>query len=269
MKKQFVSITTAALFGSTLFTTGAFAADVKVQKGDTLWEFSKKYGTSVQAIKSANHLTSDIIYVGQTLHIPEKNNSSSSSSTTTTYTVKSGDSLWGIAKKFGTTVSRLKSLNHLSSDLIYPGQKLKVTGTGGSSAGTGTSSSTSTANKNGSISTSKLVSDAKALIGTPYQWGGTTPSGFDCSGFIYYVLNKQISVPRLSTAGYWNMMKSVSSPQVGDFVFFETYKSGPSHMGIYVGGGNFINASSSYGVTISNMNSSYWKPKYLGARRMN
>lgn len=116
---------------------------------------------------------------------------------------------------------------------------------------------------------SDLIEHAKSLIGTPYEWGGTSPNGFDCSGFIQYVYKqKDLLIPR-TVSDIWNFSETVSSPSIGDLVFFETYQPGPSHMGIYLGEGNFIHAGSSRGVEISNFNSNnYWKSKYLGAKRI-
>jgi cell wall-associated NlpC family hydrolase len=113
-----------------------------------------------------------------------------------------------------------------------------------------------------------LLSTAKSYIGVRYVYGGTTPSGFDCSGYLGYVFKKHgISLPRM-TSDIYNVGQKVTNLIPGDLVFYETYKPGPSHAGIYLGNNQFIHSSSSRGVSISDMNLSYWKTRYLGAKRV-
>ena len=116
----------------------------------------------------------------------------------------------------------------------------------------------------------KVITTAKSHLGTPYVWGGTSPSGFDCSGFTYYVLKQHgMSISRTAASQY-NEGTSVSKShlQKGDFVFFSTYKSGASHVGIYVGNNQFISSTTSKGVVISSLSNSYWSSHYIGARKI-
>ena len=115
----------------------------------------------------------------------------------------------------------------------------------------------------------RIVSQSMAYIGVPYVFGGTTPSGFDCSGYVKYVFaNAGISLPRTADAQYdVGTPISTSELRAGDLVFFSTYEYGPSHVGIYLEDGKFINASSSRGVAIDSLYSRYWGSCYIGARR--
>lgn len=115
-----------------------------------------------------------------------------------------------------------------------------------------------------------IVSTARQFLGVPYVFGGTTPKGFDCSGLVQYVFKLNgVSIPRLADDQY-RFGKAVSRHQMkaGDLVFFKTDASGVSHCGIYVGEGNFLHASSSRGVRIDSLDNEYWKPKYVGARKV-
>src|ERR1700730_7315332 len=105
-----------------------------------------------------------------------------------------------------------------------------------------------------------VVSYAETEIGVPYQWGGTTPSGFDCSGFTSYVYKHFNIQLQRTAASQYGEGQAVSRSELipGDLVFFTTYTSGPSHVGIYVGDNNFVAASSS-GVKIDSLNNSYYK----------
>lgn len=97
-----------------------------VKSGDTLWSIANANDMTVAQLKQKNDLSNDTIYVGQTLKVSSAKLTSTTSTVSATYTVKSGDSLWKIASANGTTVNQLKSLNNLSSDLIYAGQQLKL-----------------------------------------------------------------------------------------------------------------------------------------------
>ena len=236
----------------------------KVRQGDSLSKIAKDYNTTVTKIKELNQLTTDVIKVGQDIQLPINSSSNASSSTTTsgkatgsTYTVVSGDSLWGISVKNNVTVDQLKKINGLSTNSIYVGQVLKLT----------TPENNSNIEITDKNKVETLIAEAKKYIGVPYVWGGSTPNGFDCSGYINYVFNKvDVSIPR-TVATIWNAATPVSSPKSGDIVFFET-GTGPSHAGIYIGENKFIHAGSSTGVTITDMNNSYWKARYLGAKTM-
>ncbi|WP_085522192.1 C40 family peptidase [Tuberibacillus sp. Marseille-P3662] len=120
--------------------------------------------------------------------------------------------------------------------------------------------------KNSSL-TDNIIADAKKYIGVPYKWSGESPSGFDCSGLTQYVFAQNgVDIPR-TTSQQWSAGQSVSNRQPGDLVFFETYRDGPSHVGIYIGNSRFIQSGSSSGVKISNLDSSYWGSRYIGAKR--
>ncbi|SDZ24444.1 D-gamma-glutamyl-meso-diaminopimelic acid endopeptidase CwlS [Evansella caseinilytica] len=98
----------------------ASADSYTVQRGDTLYSLAKKYGVSVEKIQETNNLANDVIKVGQTLEVPP------SSGETMRYTIVRGDTLFSLAKTYGTSVDSLKSMNGLQSDQIYAGQVINV-----------------------------------------------------------------------------------------------------------------------------------------------
>lgn len=116
----------------------------------------------------------------------------------------------------------------------------------------------------------RVIQNAVQYLGVPYVFGGTSPYGFDCSGYVQYVFaNAGIYLPRTADVQYEvGMAVSKSELVPGDLVFFSTYTYGASHVGIYIGDGNFIHASSSRGVTISPLSQPYYMQTYIGSRRV-
>lgn len=114
-----------------------------------------------------------------------------------------------------------------------------------------------------------LTRNAMRFIGTPYVFGGTTAGGFDCSGFVQHVfLRLGLHLPRTADAQYAAGHPVSGGMRTGDLVFFQTYESGPSHVGIYLDHDRFIHSSSSMGVVVSSLHDSYWSARYLGAKRV-
>lgn len=121
----------------------------------------------------------------------------------------------------------------------------------------------------------KIERIALSQVGAPYSYGGTTPAGFDCSGFTSWVYSHVgITLPHSSSAQYslgrsngFTTISDIAKLKVGDLVFHNTDGSGISHVGIYVGDGEFISATSSEGVQVRSLFDSYWGPKWVGGVR--
>ena len=110
-----------------------------VKAGDSLWSIANRFGTTIDALKKLNNLTSNNLSIGQVLRIPSSTSGGTDTGTTGTYTVKAGDTLWSIANRFNTTVDAIKSLNNLTSNNLSIGQVLKIPGLStGTDTGTGT-----------------------------------------------------------------------------------------------------------------------------------
>ena len=122
---------------------------------------------------------------------------------------------------------------------------------------------------------SEIKSVALSQVGVPYSYGGTTPAGFDCSGFTSWVYSHVgVTLPHSSSAQYslggsggFTTIAAISDLEIGDLVFHSTGGSGVGHAGIYVGDGQFISATSSEGVQVRSLSDSYWRPLWVGAVR--
>jgi lipoprotein Spr len=117
----------------------------------------------------------------------------------------------------------------------------------------------------------KMMDAILAWLGTPYDYGGESKSGTDCSGFTMQIFKEGagMDLPR-TTEEQVKLGSAVSKEDLkfGDLIFFNTTGENPSHVGIYIGDDMFAHASVSFGVTLSSMYSSYYKKRYTEARRV-
>ncbi|WP_277586023.1 C40 family peptidase [Psychrobacillus antarcticus] len=228
----------------------------------------------------------------------------STASANTLYEVKKGDTLSKIAKLNKVSVNDLRSWNQLTKDSVYIKQKLvvkkptvatktpvkvvvakpiEVTNTSKQEtvvtpvqvkdASLITAPSlvqTNNLSAKGQALYPLIVDFAKRLEGIPYVFGGYSISGFDCSGFIYFLhAQAGLDITRQSSESYFTQTSAVTIPVVGDLVFFQnTYKQGISHMGIYIGDNKFIHTGSK-GVEVTSLESSYWKEHFVSFNRFN
>ncbi len=117
-----------------------------------------------------------------------------------------------------------------------------------------------------------LVGAAMKLLGAPYVWGGSSPAGFDCSGFVWFAARQAGKSLSRGLLGQYNSGGHPSREELkaGDLVFFQnTYTPGVSHNGVYIGNGQFVHAADEQaGVTVSNLNTAYWSSHWYGATRL-
>jgi len=236
-----------------------------VQPGETLTRIASRYGTTVRAVMEANGLQDpDVLQVGQVPRTPTRSAPVRQEGTPgSVHEVRPGDTLWRIARQYRTTPERIASLNGIPVEAtLRIGQRLRIPEPG-----------VVPSLRRLAVSTSRgavLAAIARRFLGVPYRWGGTGGNGFDCSGFIYAMFRQfGITLPRTSFEMF-GVGQPVSSSDLrpGDLVFFTTYRPGPSHVGIYLGAGQFIHASSAGGpVRTGSLHAGYSRTRFIGARR--
>lgn len=278
MLKKIILIIAIFLFQFSL-TGSVSAAETyyTVKSGDSLWRIAQQYGTSVDQIKQLNQLVSDNIKIGTQLCVKNTPDQSPEPAAATTadavaateppietvyYKVQPGDSLENIAITFNTSIEMLRRMNNLSSDVLNPGYTLKL------------SMANVDLSRGGKTNrvTADILATARQYLGTPYRYGGSSPGGFDCSGFTKYVFSVHGYNLDRTAASQYNQGSAISKAnlQIGDLVFFKCSSSSIDHVGIYAGNNEFIHSSSprSGGVIMTNLDESYYLRSYACATRI-
>jgi cell wall-associated NlpC family hydrolase len=247
-----------------------------VKRGDTLSSIARKHSVSIRELKEINRLKSSKLRTGQRLVIRHDGIKD--------YTVKKGDTLWKIAKRFDIDPDELKGIKGFESESLKPGQKILLTApeakeprtyeaflseANGKGEPENFSEEAQAINQLGTQE--RLVTFAKKLLDIPYRFGGNSLLGIDCSAYVKKVYSLiGVALPR-SAREQFQEGEPVDEKDlsIGDLVFFRTYASFPSHVGIYLGNNLFIHASSrSKKVTIDSLDTPYYFKRFIGAKRL-
>jgi len=273
LRKRLLAVLILFLFTMVIVSAEADAAVVyTVKPKDTLWKVAKNYKVSVEQILKANPTLQNekTLKAGQSILIPDRNDDvvplDTDSSSTSTLIVHGSGSQYqtpleqhiNVMTVDGKTIKvptyKVKKRSSRKSKKPYRSKYHKLSSRYSVHASTGGNA---------------IVKTAFRYMGVPYVFGGSTPRGFDCSGFVQYVYRRNgVKIPRMAHHQFY-AGTPISKKQLrpGDLVFFETYTRGISHVGIYIGNSNFIHASSVGYVRVSSLNEAYYRKRYRGAAR--
>lgn len=253
----------------------------RVKRGETLFSIARLYGTSAKKLRKLNHIRTKRARLkpGQKLIIKF---AAAKKQVPRTYTIKRGDTFLKIARKFHLKAEDLMDINELDPCELQPGMTIQLFEDDSPSE---TADSRVTApqvearikeledsNAIQSLSMKdRLLLFAKTMMNIPYRFGGTSFYGIDCSAFVQKMFNLlDIPLPRTAREQYQEGVPvSLEDLSIGDLVFFRTYASFPSHVGIYIGENLFVHASSGgRRVKIGNLKAPYFMNRIIGAKRL-
>ena len=293
-----------SIFFILLFSSGyaLSAVTYKVRNGDTLGSISKKYQVPVGKLKSLNGLTSNKLKIGQTLVVASdagstvkqkdktKGPANKNQRNITTagnesrgefiqYKVEKGDTLESLAEKFDLEKDDILDLNSLKMKRLTPGKVIRLPKPEGESdeiiaPAPEVNSSHPLKKWKNEDERGMLVKVAKSFAGAPYRYGGDSVKGLDCSAYVKKIYDIfEVQLPRTAREQYYTGQKVTQNDlTTGDLVFFRTRKqfTYPTHVGIYIGDGRFIHASSycRQGVRISGLSEDYYAKRFVGAVRV-
>jgi len=254
-------------------------ADYVVRRGDSLYTIARRHNLTVDQLKRTNGLTSTRLKPGQHLALPGTTESAPMVAKRTqpaavdTHVVKKGETLASIARRHGMAVDDLKRINDLTNSRLKIGQRLALASreTEPSPLLLPGDASEDEVLEMAYTTSSELEQAAFNYLSTPYRFGGNSRKGIDCSAFVQQVFREvEVDLPR-SAREQFRVGAKIDREQLqkGDLIFFRTYAKYPSHVGIYLGDGKMIHASSrSRRVVVTSIDHPYYQKRFIGAKRI-